>query len=90
MTKKSILFILVVFILGMMLGTLISLLIGFILPEGVVKDFFLIKKSVGWGATSNNWLDLGFFRFKTGLFLDLSILSIMGFFISWYLLRYFK
>ena len=90
MAKKTILFILVVFILGMMLGTLISLLIGFILPEGVVKDFFLIKKSVGWGATSNNWLDLGFFRFKTGLFLDLSILSIMGFFISWYLLRYFK
>jgi len=88
--RKSFLFILIVFIVGMLLGTIFSLLITAILPEGVVRDFFLIKKSVGWGATSNNWLDLGFFRIKTGAFIDLSILSIMGFFVSWYLLRYFK
>ena len=90
MKKKSILFVLTVFVLGMLIGTLISMLIGAVIPEGVVRDFFLLKKSVGWGATANNWLELGFFRFKTGLFIDLSILSIMGFFISWYLLRYFK
>ena len=90
MSKKSLLFILVVFIIGMLFSTALSLLIGSVFPEGLVKDFFLIKKSVGWGATSDNWLHLGFFRLKTGLYIDLSILSIMGFFISWYLLRFFK
>ena len=90
MKKKSVLFIFVVFILGMLLGTILSLFVSTIIPEGVVRDFFLVKKSIGWGANANNWFELGFFRFKTGLFIDLSILSIMGFFISWYLLRYFK
>jgi len=90
MSKNSILFIFFIFIIGMLIGTMLSLMVVTILPEGVVKDFFLIKKSIGWGATSNNWVEFGFFRFKTGLFIDLSILSFLGFLISWYLLRYFK
>ena len=90
MNRKSILFVLVVFIVGMLLGTALSILIASVLPEGVVKDFFLVNKSIGWGVAPNNWVHLGFLKFKTGLYLDISILSIMGFFISWYLLRYFK
>ena len=90
MKKNSLGFIFFIFIVGMLLGTILSMLVASLLPEGVIRDFFLIKKSIGWGATSNNWVEIGFFRFKTGLFLDLSILSILGFFISWYLLRYFK
>jgi lipoprotein signal peptidase len=90
MKKNSILFIFIVLVIGMLIGTIFSMVASAIIPEGVVKDFFLIKKSIGWGATSNNWVELGFFRFKSGVFLDLSILSIFGFFVSWYLLRYFK
>jgi len=90
MKKNSLAFIFFIFIIGMLLGTILSMLVASLFPEGVIRDFFLIKKSIGWGATSNNWVEIGFFRFKTGLFLDLSILSILGFFISWYLLRYFK
>ena len=90
MNKKSLSFIFFVFILGMILGTVLSLMIATVLPEGVVKDFFLVKKSIGWGHNQNNWMHFGFFRFKTGLIVDLSILSILGFFISWYFLRYFK
>jgi len=90
MKKNSLTFVFFIFIIGMLLGTILSMLVASLFPEGVIRDFFLIKKSIGWGATSNNWVEIGFFRFKTGLFLDLSILSILGFFISWYLLRYFK
>ena len=90
MAKNSLLFIFFIFIIGMLLGTMLSLMVTAILPEGVVKDFFLIKKSIGWGATANNWVEFGFFRFKTWIFIDLSILSFLGFLISWYLLRYFK
>ena len=38
----------------------------------------------------NNWFEFGFIRFKTGLFFEISVLSILGFIISWYILRYFK
>jgi hypothetical protein len=30
------------------------------------------------------------FRFKTGLFLDISVTSILGLGVAWYFLRYFK
>ena len=50
----------------------------------------MLTKSFGWGANENNWVQLGFLRFKTGLYLDVSILSSLGILISWYILRYFK
>tara|TARA_B100002051_G_C16375500_1_gene457888 strand:+ start:64 stop:267 length:204 start_codon:yes stop_codon:yes gene_type:complete len=53
-------------------------------------NFFLLTHSLGFGASSNNWVELGFLRFKLGFFFDLSIVSILGLFVSWYLLRYFK
>ena len=88
--KKNFKFIFFVLLIGMLVGTMISLLISFFLPEGVVKNFFLLSKSIGFGATENNWVELGFIRFKLGLFFDISIVSIIGLFVSWYLLRYFK
>ena len=74
----------------MLVGTIMSMLIGSLLPEGTVRDFFMLTKSLGWGANENNWVQLGFLRFKTGLYLDVSILSSLGILISWYILRYFK
>jgi uncharacterized membrane protein YeaQ/YmgE (transglycosylase-associated protein family) len=88
--NKRISFILATIILGMIIGTIASLFVSFFLPEGVVKNFFLLSKSFGFGATENNWVDFGFLRFKAGFFFDISIVSIFGLFVSWYLLRYFK
>ena len=59
MKRKSIIFVLSVIILGMLLGTIFSLFIGNILPEGNIKDFFLLTKSMGFGAAENNWSDFG-------------------------------
>ena len=88
--KKNFWFIFVVILLGMLIGTIFSLFISFFIPEGVVKNFFFLSKSFGFGATENNWIDFGFLRFKAGLFFDISIVSILGLFVSWYILRYFK
>tara|TARA_Y100001970_G_scaffold40955_1_gene50493 strand:- start:2587 stop:2859 length:273 start_codon:yes stop_codon:yes gene_type:complete len=90
MHKKSIYFILSVILLGCILSTALSMLIGFVLPDGVVREFFILSKSFGFGAPEGNWVNLGPLRFKVGLFFDVSILSIFGIFISWYILRYFK
>tara|TARA_Y100001970_G_C13959862_1_gene712570 strand:- start:230 stop:499 length:270 start_codon:yes stop_codon:yes gene_type:complete len=88
--KKSFQFIFFVLLTGMLIGTMLSLLIAFVLPEGVVKNFFLLSKPIGFGAKADNWINFGFLRLKIGLFFDISIVSIIGLFVSWYILRYFK
>ncbi len=88
--KKNFQFIFFVLLTGMLIGTMLSLLIAFALPNGVVKDFFLTSKSLGFGIAENNWIEFGFIRLKMGLFFDISIVSIIGLFVSWYILRYFK
>ena len=90
MNKKSIYFILLLIFLGCIIGTALSLFISFLLPDGVVKDFFLLSKTFGFGASEKGWLDFGFLRFRLGFFFDVSVLSMIGIFISWYILRYFK
>ena len=88
--KRSISFIFLVLLFGVIAGSMLSQFIGVFLPEGVVKDFFLTSNSIGWGINPNNWIDLFVIRIKTGFFVDISVVSILGMGISWYFLRYFK
>ena len=88
--KRSILFIFLVLFFGVISGSILSQFIAAVLPVGVVKDFFLTSNSIGWGIKPDNWINLFVIRFKTGLFVDISIVSILGMGISWYFLRYFK
>ena len=88
--KRSISFIFLVLFFGVILGSILSQFIGAFFPVGVVKDFFLTSNSIGWGIKPDNWIDLFVIRFKTGLFVDISVVSILGLGISWYFLRYFK
>ena len=88
--KRSIAFIFLILFIGIITSTILGQLIGGILPEGVVKEFFLTSRSIGWGIQPENWIDLYVIRFKTGLFIDISVVSLLGMVIAWYLLRYFK
>ena len=88
--KRSIAFIFLVLFIGIITSIVLGQLIGGILPEGVVKDFFLKSRSIGWGSQSENWIHLFVIRFKSGLFIDISVVSFLGMAISWYYLRYFK
>ena len=88
--KRSIAFIFLVFFIGIITTAILGQLIGGMLPEGVVKDFFLTSRSIGWGIQPDNWIDLYVIRFKIGMFIDISVLSLLGMIISWYFLRYFK
>tara|TARA_Y100000590_G_scaffold337305_1_gene384222 strand:- start:537 stop:818 length:282 start_codon:yes stop_codon:yes gene_type:complete len=88
--SKSASFILLILFMGIILGTIINQLLLGILPDGVVKDFFLTSQSIGWGLQANNWVDLYIMRFKTGFYVDISVVSILGMAIAWYFLRYFK
>ena len=88
--KRSIGFIFLILFFGVIAGSILSQFIGAFFPDGVVKDFFLTSNSIGWGINPNNWIDLYVIRLKTGFFVDISVISILGMVISWYFLRYFK
>ena len=88
--KRSISFIFLILFIGIVTSSILSQLIGGILPDGVVKEFFLTSRSIGWGIQPNNWIDLFVIRFKTGLFIDINVVSSLGMVIAWYFLRYFK
>ena len=88
--KHSIGFIFIVLFFGVICGSILSQFIGTFFPEGVVKDFFLTSNSIGWGINPNNWIDLYVIRIKSGFFIDISVVSVLGMGIAWYFLRYFK
>ena len=88
MKKQPVRFILLIIFLGCVLATSLSLLVSLIIPDGVVKDFFTLFHSLGFDWSE--WIDLGPLRFKAGFEFDISILSVLGICISWYILRYFK
>ena len=85
--KRNLSYILLIIISGAAIGTALSILIGFIVPEGVVKDFFLTSKPLGWEPFTMN---LQIFTVTTGFTIDISIVSILGMLVAWYFLRYFK
>lgn len=88
--KRSIGFIFLILFFGVICGSILTQFIGAFLPDGVVKDYFLTSHSIGWGINPNNWIDLFVIRIKTGFFVDISVVSLLGLGIAWYFLRYFK
>ena len=88
--NRKIWFVVLVILFGCLIGTCISMLVGFFLSDGVVKDFFIASETIGWGESDGNWIDLYFIKFKSGFRFEVSIISIFGMASSWYLLRYFR
>jgi len=95
MNKRSIFLIILILFVGAMVGTLIGELFGWILPEGVVKDFFLTSVSFDLGGLVGNEsgvivLDLILLTIKFGISIKLNFTSIIGLASSYYFLRYFR
>lgn len=95
MAKRSLTLIVITLIVGAMAGTLIGELLGWILPAGVVKDFFLTSASFDLGGLVGQEkgvivLDLIIFTLKFGLSLKINFTSIIGLAGSYYFLRYFR
>ena len=80
-------FLLTVIILGVLIGGVIGEIIGLLMPEGVVKEFFLrsVKASVGPVT-----LDLHAFSVTLGFGLKLNIVSVLGVCLVAYLFRWYR
>mgnify|MGYP000096335288 CR=1 FL=1 len=69
-------------------------ILGWGLPDGVVKDFFLTSLSLDLGGFSGNEmgvivLDLKIITLKFGLAMNFNFTSIIGLTSAYYILRYF-
>ena len=93
--KRPVLVIFLILFFGCIIGTALSQLLGAILPEGVVKDFFLTSISFnlmgsGVDKTGVLILDLSVLVLKFGLSLKFNFTSIIGLASAYYMLRYFR
>ena len=78
-----------------MAGTLTGELLGLILPEGVVKDFFLTGVSFNLGGLMGNdsgviVLNMIMFTIQFGLAIKMNFTSIIGLAGAYYFLRYLR
>ena len=85
--KRSLGFIFIVLIFGAIVGTLFGNVMGLVLPEGVVKQFFL--QSVSWGISPVT-LDFVVGTVTFGLRVKFNIISVLGLAVAYYFLRYFR
>jgi uncharacterized membrane protein len=85
MRRKSVGFIIFVVVVGALMGSALGEVLAFIMPVGVVKDFFLksITASVGPGT-----LDLILLKFTLGFALKLNVTGVIGVLIAAYMLRW--
>lgn len=95
MNKRSIVLIVLGLFIGAMIGTLIGEFLGYILPAGVVKEFFLTSIHFDLAGLVGNEtgviaLDLIIITIKFGLKLVFNFTSIIGMGVAYYFLRYFK
>ena len=84
--RKSLRFIVVVLILGALIGSALGEIVGLILPDGVVKQFFL--KAVS-GGISPVTLNAVMFTITFGFSIKLNVIGIVGIAIAAYILRWY-
>ena len=95
MNKRSIALVIIGLVAGAMIGSLLGELLAWILPEGVVKNFFLTGIGFDLGGLVGNEsgvivLDLININIKFGLSLYFNFTSLIGLATAYYFLRYFR
>jgi len=95
MKKRSWGYITLGLLVGALLGSLFGSLINWLLPEGVVKDFFNLGVSFDLAGLVGNQtgvivIDLIIITVKFGLSIAFNITSFIGLVTAYYFLRFFR
>lgn len=75
-----------VLVVGSIFGALVSQLIGIILPDGVIRDFFVKGFQPHFGPLS---FDLGVIGFTFGFTMHLTVASILGIMLAVHIFRWY-
>ncbi len=84
--QKSLAMLIFMVILGAIVGTAIGEAIGLILPDGVVKEFFLRSVVAGVGPATFN---LVVFTFTIGFSININLMAVLGVVFATYLFRWY-
>jgi hypothetical protein len=84
--RKGAGFILLVLVGGALLGSALGQLVGVLLPQGVVRDFFV--RAVTPGLTQPVTVDLLVLTLTLGFTLKLNIVALLGVVLTAYLLKW--
>jgi hypothetical protein len=76
----------IMLVLGMIVGTAIGEAVGLVLPEGVVKEFFLRSVSASIGPAT---VDLVAFSFTLGFAVKVNLMAVLGVVLATYLFRWY-
>jgi hypothetical protein len=87
MRKRSLGFILLIIVLGALLGSALGEVLAMVLPQGVVKEFFLRSATFGFGPAT---LNLVIITLTLGFTLKLNIIGVLGVALVAYLLRWIQ
>ena len=95
MKKRQIPVIVLSLFIGAIFGGVVGNLFTLILPESVVRDFFLTSISFDLGGLINNEMgvfiiDLKVIVLKFGLSMNFNFTSVVGIAVAYYILRYLR
>lgn len=86
MRKRSPGILILFLLLGAIIGSALGELIALIIPEGVVKQFFIRSATIGFDPVTIN---LGFIDFTFGFHFVLNIIGVVGIAFAAYILRWY-
>ena len=95
MNKRTLGFIFIVLFSGAVIGSVLGELIGWMMPDGVVKQFFLTGIELdlaGLSGFDSGVMVLNFIvlTLKFGLSVSLNFIGLVGLATAYYFLRYFR
>lgn len=95
MRRRTLALVFTILMVGAMVGSIIGQCLGWLLPDSVVRDFFLLSVDFSLGGLAGNEtsvinLDLGFLTIQFGLTLTINFTTIIGLATAYYFLRYFR
>jgi hypothetical protein len=85
MRKKSLTYIIFIVIVGALIGTVLGELIAYLIPAGVVQEFFLKSAAASFGPATINIIIM---TLTIGFSIKLNITGIIGILIAAYALRW--
>ena len=95
MRKRKLHIIVLSLFIGAIFGGVVGNIFSLVLPESVVKDFFLTSITFDLGGLVNNELgvfviDLKIIVLKFGLSISFNFTSVIGIAVAYYILRYLR
>lgn len=87
MKQRGWIFYIVVLFVGAMIGSALGEVVAFLIPAGVVQQFFLKSATASFGPGTLNIIILSF---TIGFKIKLNIMGIIGILIAAYALRWMK